>query len=145
MTGRTGCGAVCGIDDIEALRRASGAASAARRRSRWAAIARALRDLDDRQTLNNETRAVHGAAWADGSGAIQAVREDVGRHNALDKLIGTLLRGRHRSVRWVRAHNQPLLLRDGREGGDIRRPHAGRDLRADLVRHRARAHTSMSR
>ncbi len=90
MTGRTGCG-VCGIDDIEALRRARGTAVAAPAIA-VTTIARALRDLDDRQVLNLETRAVHGAAWADGTGAIQAVREDVGRHNALDKLIGAMLR-----------------------------------------------------
>ena len=90
MTGRTGCG-ICGIDDIEALRRARGMATAAPKVA-VTTIARALRDLDARQTLNLETRAVHGAAWADASGTIQAVREDVGRHNALDKLIGAMLR-----------------------------------------------------
>ena len=90
MTGRTGCG-VCGIDDIEALRRAQGAPTAAPSIA-VTTIARALRDLDDRQVLNIETRAVHGAAWADGYGTILAVREDVGRHNALDKLIGNALR-----------------------------------------------------
>ena len=90
MTGRTGCG-VCGIDDIEALRRARGTSVAAPSIA-VTTIARALRALDERQILNLETRAVHGAAWADGSGAIQAVREDVGRHNALDKLIGAMLR-----------------------------------------------------
>ena len=90
MTGRTGCG-VCGIDDIEALRRAQGAPAAAPSIA-VTTIARALRDLDERQVLNLETRAVHGAAWADGTGTIQAVREDVGRHNALDKLIGAMLR-----------------------------------------------------
>lgn len=90
MTGRTGCG-VCGIDDIEALRRARGTSVAAPSIA-VTTIARALRALDERQILNLETRAVHGAAWADGSGAIQAVREDVGRHNAFDKLIGAMLR-----------------------------------------------------
>ena len=90
MTGRTGCG-VCGIDDIAALRRARGATGPAASVS-VTTIARALAALDDRQTLNAETRAVHAAAWSDGEGAIVAIREDVGRHNALDKLIGALLR-----------------------------------------------------
>ena len=91
MTGRTGCG-VCGIDDIEALRRARAADGPAPMID-VAAIGRALRALDERQTLNVATRAVHGAAWADPSGEILHLREDVGRHNALDKLIGGCMRG----------------------------------------------------
>jgi FdhD protein len=90
MTGRTGCG-VCGIDDLEALRRAKASDSVAPSVT-VAAIGTALSTLDDRQVLNAKTRAVHAAAWADASGAIREVREDVGRHNALDKLIGALVR-----------------------------------------------------
>ena len=90
MTGRTGCG-VCGIDDIEALRRARAADGPAPGVA-VAAIGRALRALDERQTLNLATRAVHGAAWAGLDGDIALIREDVGRHNALDKLIGGCLR-----------------------------------------------------
>ena len=90
MTGRTGCG-VCGIDDVAALRRAERGATAARPVA-LAAIGRALAGLDDQQLLNARTRAVHAAAWADASGTITLVREDVGRHNALDKLIGAQLR-----------------------------------------------------
>ena len=90
MTGRTGCG-VCGIDDIDALRRARAAEGPAPRIA-LAAIGRALQALDARQTLNVATRAVHGAAWAALDGDIALVREDVGRHNALDKLIGGCLR-----------------------------------------------------
>ena len=90
MTGRTGCG-VCGIDDLDALKRAELATSVAPP-VHVVAIERALTALDERQVLNARTRAVHAAAWADASGAILHIREDVGRHNALDKLIGALLR-----------------------------------------------------
>jgi FdhD protein len=90
MTGRTGRG-VCGIDDIEALRRARAADGPAPHVS-VQAIERALKALDTRQTLNIATRAAHGAAWSGLDGEIALVREDVGRHNALDKLIGAALR-----------------------------------------------------
>jgi FdhD protein len=88
MSGRTGCG-LCGLEDLAHLpkpRRVpppSGPIAPA-------AIRAALLGLDAVQPLNAETRAVHGAAWCDRAGAILLAREDVGRHNALDKLIGAL-------------------------------------------------------
>ena len=90
MAGRTGCG-LCGIDDLKHLPKIArvgetGAPIAP------AAIGAGVRGLDASQPLNTATRAVHGAAWCDRAGAIVALREDVGRHNALDKLIGALLR-----------------------------------------------------
>lgn len=93
ISGRTGCG-VCGIDDLAALPMAKTREDAAVSGPRvsLAAIQAALDALSDRQTLNRETRAVHAAGWARLDGTLLAVREDVGRHNALDKLIGALMR-----------------------------------------------------
>ena len=93
ISGRTGCG-VCGIDDLAALPMAKAREDGASGGPRVAlsAIQAALDALFDRQTLNRETRAVHAAAWARLDGTLFAVREDVGRHNALDKLIGALMR-----------------------------------------------------
>ncbi|MER2266290.1 formate dehydrogenase accessory sulfurtransferase FdhD [Methylobacterium oxalidis] len=90
ISGRTGCG-VCGIDDLAALPLAE-PRQAPRTRVSMRAISAALAALGPAQTLNRETRAVHAAAWARLDGSLVAVREDVGRHNALDKLIGALIR-----------------------------------------------------
>ncbi|HEV7874755.1 MAG TPA: formate dehydrogenase accessory sulfurtransferase FdhD [Enterovirga sp.] len=89
MSGRTGCG-VCGIEDLASIPRARATGGAAPTVA-LASIRRALGELDERQELNQVTRAVHAAGWADSEGRLVAVREDVGRHNALDKLIGALL------------------------------------------------------
>src|SRR3546814_2158511 len=56
------------------------------------ALDRALRELQGRQPLNALTGATHAAGWADSDGRITLVREDVGRHNALDKLVGAMVR-----------------------------------------------------
>jgi FdhD protein len=90
ITGRTGCG-VCGIDDINALPSAKGQVVQGAVIAHEA-INRAVQALSNHQPLNDITRAVHAAAWCDVTGAVLLSREDVGRHNALDKLIGALLR-----------------------------------------------------
>jgi formate dehydrogenase accessory protein FdhD len=59
-----------------------------------AAIHRALAELPAIQPLHRATGAAHAAGWASNAGRLIAVREDVGRHNALDKLVGTLARRR---------------------------------------------------
>ncbi len=92
ISGRTGCG-VCGIEDIASLPRAALRPAPALTLS-VPAIARALGALDEAQRLGAQTRAVHAAAWANAEGDLIALREDVGRHNALDKLIGALMRAR---------------------------------------------------
>ena len=88
MSGRTGCG-LCGIEDLAHLPKPR-APLAARPPIAPAAIRAALAGLERAQPLNAETRATHAAAWSDRSGAVLTTREDVGRHNALDKLIGAL-------------------------------------------------------
>ena len=90
LSGRSGCG-ICGMEDVEqVLRTLPRVASGARFTA--TAISRAMRELAGRQPLNDATGAVHAAGWSDAEGAITLVREDVGRHNALDKLVGALTR-----------------------------------------------------
>lgn len=91
--GRTGCG-VCGIESLDALPLAEVKSSAGGTVS-TVAIKRALDALGGLQALNERTHAVHAAAWCAPDGDILEVREDVGRHNALDKLLGARLRARH--------------------------------------------------
>jgi FdhD protein len=88
MAGPTGCG-LCGIESItEAMRPAAVIAHGGQFSPEQ--IMAAMRSLLPRQRLNIETRAVHAAAFWTATGGIIAVREDVGRHNALDKLSGAL-------------------------------------------------------
>jgi len=90
LTGVTGCG-LCGIESLEAATRPSARVGKQVRVSP-AQLQEALDALEKAQTLGAATRAVHAAAWwAPGEGLV-AIREDVGRHNALDKLIGALAR-----------------------------------------------------
>lgn len=56
------------------------------------AVARGMRELASMQVLQKVTGAVHAAAWCSAEGEALLVREDVGRHNALDKLVGALAR-----------------------------------------------------
>jgi FdhD protein len=90
LAGRTGCG-LCGETMIDnALRPVPAVTSTARFRA--AALQGALLALPAGQQLNAITGAVHAAAFADADSRIRLLREDVGRHNALDKLIGALMR-----------------------------------------------------
>jgi FdhD protein len=82
------CG-LCGIETIEEVLRPLHAGPRPHPTSR-AAIARALAALSDHQPLGRATGAVHAAAFCDPDGSVRFAKEDVGRHNALDKLIGTL-------------------------------------------------------
>lgn len=85
------CG-LCGIENLEQALRPLGRV-ASTTRAGDAAIFRALGDLRAHQPLNAETGAVHAAAACAADGSIRLAREDVGRHNAFDKLVGAMLRG----------------------------------------------------
>jgi FdhD protein len=88
LAGRTGCG-LCGAESLAQIARDLPALGDG---PRWSAraIARAMAQLHPNQRLHQATGAVHAAAWCDAQGDARCLREDVGRHNALDKLIGAL-------------------------------------------------------
>lgn len=90
LAGRTGCG-LCGVDSLEAALRDVPAVAQPRSVPRFS-VERAIAALPNQQRINKASGATHAAAWASLDGTLVAVREDVGRHNALDKLAGALAR-----------------------------------------------------
>jgi FdhD protein len=92
MAGRTSCG-VCGIDDLSALAVKTGGPREPGQ-LRLSVVEKALEALPPLQVLNAHTHSVHAAGFANEEGEIVLLREDVGRHNALDKLIGALVRAK---------------------------------------------------
>ena len=90
LTGRTGCG-LCGAQTVEdAIRQPKPVSGGVRVDVK--SLHAALLDLRERQEINLRTGSVHAAAWVLPDAGIQLVREDVGRHNALDKVIGAVTR-----------------------------------------------------
>lgn len=91
LAGPTGCG-LCGIESlaeaVKPARRVAGPPAP----FEPAEIVAAGRELAQAQDLNRLTRAVHGAAFRPRGGPVAFVREDVGRHNALDKVVGAMAR-----------------------------------------------------
>lgn len=102
LPGRGSCG-ICGTRELEDAVRAPNPVAANMSYSA-SALELALNELQQYQPMNALTGAFHAAAWADRDGRIVLAREDVGRHNALDKLIGAMLRAN------VSTENGMLLL-----------------------------------
>lgn len=88
LAGRTGCG-LCGVESLDAALRPVAVTRGTATVSR-AAVERAMVELPSHQVINKVNGATHAAGWSHMSGKLLAVREDVGRHNALDKLAGAL-------------------------------------------------------
>ena len=93
MTGRTGCG-ICGVDNLAQVERklsplVRGAVFP------LDALYQGISTLPEKQVLQQRTGAVHAACHVDEHGAISYVMEDVGRHNALDKTLGSLAKRHH--------------------------------------------------
>lgn len=102
LTGRTGCG-LCGAETLaQAIRRPPPVAGSAAFTLQQ--IKQGMAAMQAQQYLQQRTGATHGAAWMDAEGRIVLVREDVGRHNALDKLIGAM------AIRGIRASGGAALI-----------------------------------
>ena len=93
MVGRTGCG-LCGAENLEQVIRLPQAEASiiqhVLQNISWQSLQNAYANIQPLQKLQQATGATHACAWADAQGNIGLLREDVGRHNALDKLIGAL-------------------------------------------------------
>lgn len=87
LSGRTGCG-LCGLESLAAVKPPLLPPLTITPVVTLAAVKRALQNFGQQQQLRQQTGSVHGAAWVNQTGEIEQVYEDVGRHNALDKLLG---------------------------------------------------------
>lgn len=92
LAGRTGCG-LCGVDSLEQVRRPECVLAPAVG-FHASSVRAALSAIGGEQHLTRLTGAAHAAAWCGMDGSLRIVREDVGRHNALDKVIGAMARGK---------------------------------------------------
>jgi FdhD protein len=90
MAGRTGCG-LCGTESLEQVEPPLAPLVPCAAPLSPSAIAAALREMPSHQALQQRTGATHAAAWCSLDGQVRLVREDVGRHNALDKLVGAMV------------------------------------------------------
>jgi FdhD protein len=90
LEGRSGCG-LCGVERLDQVFRSIKPVRAGFTLSSRA-VSRAFAEMPSRQVMNRENHSVHAAAWCSPEGEVLLLREDVGRHNALDKLIGAMAR-----------------------------------------------------
>jgi len=92
MTGRTGCG-LCGAESLAQALRLPDTVNRSSETFSSAAILKALAAAHHNQPLQAETGATHASFWVTPDGEVEMAREDVGRHNALDKLLGAKAKG----------------------------------------------------
>lgn len=96
MMGVSGCG-VCGSESLDQLQ-ATPAKVDCHHAIEARAVQASLAAFSSQQVLRADTGSIHGAAWCDPAGNILSLREDIGRHNAVDKLIGALAKaGEHQA------------------------------------------------
>ena len=104
MAGRTGCG-LCGAENLAQVMRLPQAAAniiaAPIEIIHWQSVQNAYENIQPLQALQQATGATHACAWADAQGNISLLREDVGRHNAMDKLIGALAKNPPKTAGFV--------------------------------------------
>jgi FdhD protein len=91
LLGRTGCG-LCGAENLDQALRLPEKRIEHLLTISESVMIKALQSIQASQTMQKKTGAMHASAWVSQTGEIQIVREDVGRHNALDKLIGAIKR-----------------------------------------------------
>ncbi|MCB5191542.1 formate dehydrogenase accessory sulfurtransferase FdhD [Methylobacillus arboreus] len=100
MAGRTGCG-LCGSESLDQAIRIPNRIQAHDIHFDAEAIYLAQRNMQTLQALQGRTGATHACAWVNPEGEVLMVREDVGRHNALDKLIGARARQQQQTAGFV--------------------------------------------
>jgi len=89
MVGSASCG-LCGLENADTLFKVLPRVTEYKVGLKHAAMTKAMAALHKGQPLNAQTHSVHAAAWVSREGEIEITREDVGRHNALDKLLGAM-------------------------------------------------------
>lgn len=99
LGGRTGCG-ICGLESLEAFKPTARIVKSEKLPA-YEVVSESIRQLQQQQPLRAQCGAVHAAAYIDFDGNILNLREDLGRHNALDKLLGALARQKNKESGFV--------------------------------------------